>query len=137
MTPYDNPSYIMMLEEVKALILPTILERINPEDLKLTGLEKDDYADIVYTQIMALGYNEGDINASVNDLLPTRNPFIYPGPDELEAVNMAMHLVIVSEDFKHQVWSFQQFHKLTQEYKPYKEVMLGVKRQLLAAQLGF
>lgn len=137
MEQYENPSYESMLKEVEALILPTVVERINPGDVKALGLRKEDLADIVYTQIMALGYNNCDVNASLNDLMPTRNLIVYPGPADLEAANMAMHLVMVLEDYKHQVWSFQQFHKLTQERKSYKEVMIGVKKQLLAAQLGF
>jgi hypothetical protein len=130
-------SYEAILKEVKELIFPTLVGRINPGDVKATGLRREELAEIVYSQIMALGYNESDINAAVNDLMPTRNPIIYPGPTEADAVNMAIHLVMVTEDYKHQVWSFQQFHNLTQALKPHKEVIIAVKKQLLAAELGF
>ncbi len=127
-------SYEKLLLEVKELIMPTIINRINPDDIEATGLTREILAEDVYSKIMALGYNQCDINAALNDLMPTRNYLLYPGEDELEAVNMAMHLSIALEDYKHQIWAFQAFHNLTQELKPYKEVIITVKKHLLATQ---
>jgi len=132
---YDQVySYQKLLQEVKDLILPTIIDRINPDDCKFTGMSKFALAEDVYSKIMALGYNNGDINAALNDLMPTRNLLLYPGPDELEAANMSIHLVIALEDYKHQIFAFQAFHKLTQELKPHKEVIVAVKKHLFALQ---
>ena len=129
-------SYETILVEVKELILPTVIERINPGDIEATGLTRMELAEHVYSLIMSLGYNEEDVNAAVNDLMPTRNPIIYPGPDETEAINMAIHLVMVLEDYKHQVWAFQGFHKNTKNLMPHKQVIIEVKKQLLATQFG-
>jgi len=138
MTPtyhYDQVySYEKISQEVKDLIMPTIIERINPDDCKFTGLAKFALAEDVYSKIMALGYNDRDVNAALNDLMPTRNPILYPGTDELEAANMSLHLVIALEDYKHQIYAFQAFHKLTQELKPHKEVIIAVEKHLFALQ---
>jgi hypothetical protein len=130
--------YEKALAEVKELTIPTILPSINKNDLISIGLTGEAYADIVYTHIIALGYNEGDLKAAFDDLFPTRNSLFYPETDESEAAaKMFLNLSIIAEDYKHQVWAFQDFHKNTQALKPYKEVIVEVKKQLLAAELGF
>lgn len=129
---YDQVySYEKILEEVKELLLPTILDSIPSEEVAKTNLRKEDLAEIIYSQIMALGYNNQDINSSLNDLMPTRNPFVYTGPAETDAVNMAIHLSIICNDYSHQVRAFQSFHKMTQELKSHDEVMRNVKLQIL------
>lgn len=138
MYQYDQIySYEKLQQEIKELIIPTIIEKVNPQDAKSTGLSKTALASLIYSQIMALGYNDEDVNATVNDLMPSRNPIIYPGPDETDAVNMALHLVMILEDYKHQIWAFKSFHKLTQELRPQKEIIIEVKKHLLATQFGF
>jgi hypothetical protein len=130
-------SYEKILQEVKELILPTIAEMANLEDLKLSGLNKIEFADIIYTHVMALGYNLGNLNAAFNDIFPTRNFIMYPEIDETVAAGkMVYNLEAISKDFKHQVWAFEGFHKNTKLLKPYKEVIIHVKRQLLATQFG-
>jgi hypothetical protein len=130
--------YEKALAEVKELIIASILPCINQDDLEASGLTSEAYADIVYTHIMALGYNEGDLKAAFDDLFPTRNPVFYWEPDESDAAaKMVLNLSIISEDYKHQVWAFQGFHKNTQALRSYKEVVIEVKKQLLAADLGF
>jgi len=134
---YDQVySYESIFKEVKELILPTLIERINPADIEASGLNQIQFSEYIYNLIMALGYNELDVNAAVNDLMPTRNPFIYPGPVETDVVNMAIHLCKVIEDYKHQVWAFQGFHKNTQNLMAHKQVIIEVKKQLLATQFG-
>lgn len=129
---YDQVySYEKILKEVKELILPTIVQRINPKDIEATKLSREHLADFVYSQIMALGYNEGDINASVTDLMPTRNPIIYYDSEEMDAVNMAIHLSIASEDYADQIRAFSVFHKMTKELKPHNEIIRSVKMQLI------
>ena len=129
---YDQVySYEKILGEVKELLLPTILDSIPPKDVAKTNLRKEDLAEIIYTQIMALGYNNQDINFSLNDLMPTRNPFIYTGPEETDAVNMAIHLSIICNDYSHQVRAFQAFHKMTRELKSHDEIIRNVKLQIL------
>ena len=138
MYKYDQIySYEKILIEVRDLILPMIVQSIDPDDISTPGLDRNDLAEIIYTQIMALGYNDYDLNAALNDLFPTRNPYIYPGPDGEDAVNMALHLSVVSKEYKHQIRAFNVFHKLTQELRPHDEVILQVRKHLLAAQLGF
>lgn len=132
---YDQVySYEKILQEIKDLIIPTIISRINSGDIKNTGLSKFALAEDIYSKVMALGYNDRNINAALNDLMPTRNPILYPGPDEIEVANMSMHLVIALEDYKHQIFAFKTFHNLTLELKPYKEVITTVKKHLFALQ---
>jgi hypothetical protein len=126
-------SYEKILEEVKELILPTIIDNISPTDVAKMGLSKEALSEVVYTQIMALGYNDGDVNASLDDLMPTRSPIIYPGTEEIEAVNMAIHLSIICQDYSHQVRAFKVFHKMTEELKPQKEIIRAVKLNIVLA----
>lgn len=127
--------YEKILQEVRELIIPTIAEIVNPEDLKITGLSNDDYADIIYSHIMALGYNNGDLKAAFDDIFPDRNFVMYPETDETDAAGkMILTLAAISKDFKHQVWAFQCFHKNTQELMSHKQVIIEVKKQLLATQ---
>ena len=136
---YDQVySYEKILREVKELILPTIADMVNLEDLKFTGLSKNDFANIIYTHVMALGYNEGDLKAAFNDIFPTRNFILYPEKDESDAAGkMILNLAAISKDYKHQVWAFQEFHKNTKELMPHKQVIIEIKKQLLAIQFGF
>jgi hypothetical protein len=130
-------SYEKILEEVKALILPTIEEMANPEDLQYTGLTKNAYAEIIYTHVMALGYNEGDLNSSLNDIFASRNPILYPEiNDQDAAAKMFINLAGIMDEYKHQVWAFQEFHKNTKNLMPHKQVIIEVKKQLLATQFG-
>ena len=124
-------SYEKILEEVKELLLPTIIDRINPDDVSKTHLRKEDLAEIIYCEIMALGFNSKDINAAVNELMPTRNPFIYKGPDETDAASMAMHLVIISNEYFHQLEAFEMFHQMTKELRPRDEVIRKLKMRIL------
>lgn len=128
---FQHYEYETILHEVKELLLPTIIDRIIPKDLVAVNLDRNILADIIYSQIMALGFNNRDINAALNDLMPTRNPLIYPGSDETDAVNMAIHLAIIDEDYSDQVKAFQVFHQMTKELRPRDEVIRNVKRQVL------
>jgi len=133
---YDQVySYEKILQEVKELILPTIEEMAFEEDLVNTGLSKTAYADIIYTHIMALGYNEGDLRAAFDDIFQARNMIMYPETNEQDAAGkMIINLAAISKEYKHQYWAFENFHKDTQALKPHKEVIINVKRQLLATQ---
>jgi hypothetical protein len=124
-------SYNELLNEVKNLILPTIIDRVNPEDVIATGLSKVDIANIIYSQIMSLGYNDGDINASINDLMPTRNPIIYNKSEIQDAMDMALHLNFILEDYKFQYWAFKSFHENTQAGMNDKNVLIEVEKFLL------
>ena len=79
---------------------------------------------------MALGYNSQDINSSVNDLLPTRNPFVYTGSEETDAIKMATHLCVICKEFASQIRAFQTFHQMTQNLKSHDEVIKTVKMTL-------
>jgi hypothetical protein len=117
--------------KVKSMILPTIENQIHPDDARQFGLRKIDLAEIAFTQIMALAYNKGDINSAVNDLLPTRNPFVYPGNDMEEAANLSLHLAQITEDFKFQYWAFLNYVRMSNEGKDEKDILLEVKKALL------
>ena len=129
--------YETILQEVRELILPTIIEMIHPDDLNSIKISSREYADAIYTHIMAQGYNEGNLKAAFDDIFPSRNPVLYPESDEMDAAGrMFINLAAIAKDFKHQVWAFQGFHKDTQQLKPHKEIILSMKRQLLATQFG-
>ena len=129
---YQNTA-AKILEEVKELILPTVIDMSEPADVQHAGLSIEAYADVLYTHIMALGYNNGDIRAAMADIFPERNPMFYPQQDELDAAgHMLLTLTNIQKVFKHQVWAFQGFHQETQALKPHKKVITEVKKSLLA-----
>ncbi|MGP8215565.1 MAG: hypothetical protein ACLQQ4_08380 [Bacteroidia bacterium] len=119
-------SYEKIMQEVKELIIPTFVDRINKVDTEITGLEKWALADVIYSSIMALGYNDEDINASLNDLMPTRNQLIYRGPENSDAVSMSFHLCVICKELTYQVNAFSNFHKMTQALKPHDEIIDAV-----------
>jgi len=124
--------YPKIIQEVRDLIVPTIIEMANPEDFEGSGLSEKDYADIIYTHVMALGYNNGDVKAAHNDIFASRNAFFYPETNETDATaKMLFNLLSIQKVFKHQVWAFQGFHQDTQLLKPHDEVIREVKKQLL------
>ena len=123
-------SYKNILQEVKDLILPTITKMVNYEDAKDLGLRKEDLANIYYTHIMALAYNDEDINAALNDLMPSRNSIMYPGSEDEDAANMMINLTIICENFERQIRAFRVFNHLTKELKPHQEVIWHVEMQL-------
>ena len=129
--------YETFLKEVKDLIFPTIIEMINLDDVKNTQLSKEAYAEVIYTHIMALGYNEGNLQAAFNDIFSSRNFVFYPETDESDAAaKMLINLAGIEKEYKHQVWAFQSFHKGTQQLRSHKEVLIEVKKHLLAIQMG-
>lgn len=128
--PYDK-----LLQEVKELLLPTITEMVNPLDAKKLNWRKEDVAEIIYTQVMALAYNDENINASLIDLMPIRNQFLYPEPEETAAVNMAIHLCIICKDYSHQLRAFKVFHQMTKELKSRNEIIREVEIHLLPLTL--
>jgi hypothetical protein len=80
------------------------------------NMSKEAYARVLFSRGMALGYNDGDIQKALDDLMPTRNPFIYPGDSELEDKEMMLvDLEIAAHDFKCQVAAFNTFHRKTKE----------------------
>lgn len=136
---YDQVySYEAILKEVKKLIMPTLEEMANPDDLINLGINANAYAEIIYTHIMALGYNNGDLQAAFNDIFSERNFILYPEIDEQDAAGkMILNLAAIKNEYKHQFWAFENFHIDTQALKPHKEVIIEVKKQLFATQFGF
>ena len=131
--PY-NPVYLYeaILKEVKDLILPTILRKITFSNvyIVLDILSKEEYAEFIYNQIMVLGYYRQDIHKSVEHLMPGRNRIIYQGHEEADYANMAFLLDGIAEDFELQVNAFKVFYQMTQDLKPYNEVIKNFKKQI-------
>lgn len=74
------------------------------DDVENTRLRKEDYAEVIYTHIMTLGYNEGNLQAALNDIFPSRNPVFYPESDESDAAfKMLINLAGIEKEYKHQV----------------------------------
>ena len=128
--PYNQVySYEAILKELKELLLPGILKEINPVCTALIVLgilSKEDYAELIYEEIMALGYNDQDIKASVGYLMATRNPIIFQGPEKTEDTNLAFHLCGVTEDYPLQINAFEVFQKMTKDLRPHDEIIQNI-----------
>ena len=122
----------ILLKEIKDIIYPTILEKIKIDNITKPGLSENCLADIIYSQIMSLGYNNQDINLAVVDLLPNRNSTIYNSSEEIDAINMAIDLSVICKSFTPQIRAFIAFHKMTKDLIPQKEIIRNVKMLMLS-----
>ena len=125
-----------MLKKVKDEIFPTIVDMVNPEIEKDLGINKEAYAEIVYTHIMALRYNNGDINSAINDLMPYRSPIIYHWTEEEDAINMMNNLIMIMKDYQFQYWAFKGFHENIKNKMPFDKAIIEVQKALLPLQMG-
>lgn len=116
--------------QIKELIIPTIIESLEISPIHDEMLD-DAMAEIIFTHLLSLAYNDEDINATVSDLMPFRNPFIYNGTDEDDAVKMSMILIAFQKDFQFQYMAIKKAMNDLKEDLPEKEVLLNVKSLLL------
>jgi hypothetical protein len=70
-------NYEEALAEVKALIIPTLIEQQDPGEHMNYNMSKEAHSEVLFSRVMALGSNDGDIQKALDDLMPTRNPFIH------------------------------------------------------------
>lgn len=124
-----------MEKEVKNQIFPTIIEMINPE-VENCGITIDAYAEIIYSHIMALGYNKGDINSAVSDLMPFRNPIFYQSTEEEDAITMVNNFSMVMEDFRFQYRAFRVFYENFQNEMPFDKNLIEVQKVLFPLRMG-
>jgi hypothetical protein len=121
-----------LLMRIRDLIFPSLLKKVRPGDMEHFKMDAATLAEITYTQIMALGYNYGDINRALADLLPSRNLVVYPLSAQEEAANMAMHLSIVCRDYKRELSAFQTYHEMRLVHTPHSEILEAVSEALSA-----
>lgn len=121
-----------LLPKIKEIVLPTIVESLQLSPI-IDEIPDDVMSKDIFIHLLGLAYNDEDINATLNDLMPNRNPFIYTGTDQDNAFKMAMLLVAYTEDFKFQLMAIKGAMKNALEELPEREVLLNVKMLLFHA----
>jgi hypothetical protein len=118
--------------QIKELVIPTIIESLERSPIN-DEMPDDAMSEVIFSHLLALAYNDEDINATLSDLMPFRNPFVYNGSDEDDAVKMSMILVAFLEDFKFQYMAIKGAMNNLVDGEPEKEVIINVKKLLFHA----
>tara|TARA_B100000683_G_scaffold198090_1_gene191238 strand:+ start:56 stop:439 length:384 start_codon:yes stop_codon:yes gene_type:complete len=116
--------------QIKELVIPTIIESLEISPIH-DEMPDNAMAEIIFTHLLALASNDEDINATVTDLMPFRNPFIYNGSDEDDAAKMSMILLAFQKDFQFQFMAIKGAMEDIDEGLSEKELILNVKKLLL------
>lgn len=121
--------YNTMLQKVKELITEK-LDLIVPNDAHITKgkLSKDFYLDAIYTDIMALGYNFGDVNNATKDIYELQST-VYGETNEFYNSTL-IRVTETAKQYPQLVNVFSVFHKLSQNSVPFDEVIDNVKIEL-------
>jgi len=121
--------YNQLLEEIKNLILPKLKEVVhqaaydaNPE------IPEVFYRDMIYTDIMALGYNFNDSKLAVDDIYELQS--IMNGESDELYQNIQQRIAETKTIYPSFVSVFSLFHKQSQNRVPFDEVIANVKSEL-------
>jgi hypothetical protein len=122
-------NYDQILGEIKKSIIEK-LAQIVPEAAYLANpnLTKHTYLDSIYTDIMALGYNFGDIKKAVDDIYEMQSPLFGEGEEMYRTIQS--RFVETASLYSFFVLIFSHFHKETQAGKDYEEVLAYIKLAL-------
>jgi hypothetical protein len=103
-------NYQEMLDAVKELYIAHLRKRVPLAAYNANPLiSGHTYLDVIYTDIMALGYNNGDIAKAVDDILPMNLAFFINPKNKTKKMTVAE----VSESarlYADEIHVFHQFH---------------------------
>jgi hypothetical protein len=111
--------YQSALEDLKAIILPTVIESTKVE-ASANNVLAQFWAEHYYTLIMALGYNYGDAQKAIEDILeqPTveTNMLLENIKTEVQYVRVLQSRIeFINKALPNCVKAFSQFHRLSQD----------------------
>lgn len=127
MTTYDQ-----ILTDVKKLFLPTIIKKFEPEIFRALGnFPVEEYAEIWFDHIVALGNNHLDYDQATEEYFPNRHPFLYNmGNQEYQEKQMVQNMVGVSRKYPYQVKAFQLLHQIDPKERPFEDILFDMKEIL-------
>jgi hypothetical protein len=121
--------YNEALKQVRELFLYR-LAKVVKDDAYLANpkLPKEVYLDALYTDIMALGYNFGDLDKAAEDSYEMKSA-LWGKNYELKSQNR-MGVKETQRLYPKEINIFSNFHKLTQDGVGFKEAIATVKNLL-------
>ena len=124
--------YNEILSEIKILFIEKLEKIVNDEAYKANLLlSKQSYLDTLYSDIMALGYNFGDIKKATEDIYEMQSA-LFGDSKELHK-NIQLRVEETNRLYPALVNSFSKFHKETQEGEDFEKVLDEIKLDLLKA----
>ncbi|MES2851939.1 MAG: hypothetical protein V4698_03435 [Bacteroidota bacterium] len=121
--------YNQLLEEIKNLFLPQLKAVVHQAVYDANpDMPEVFYRDMIYTDIMALGYNFNDSKKAVDDIYELQS-MLHGESDELYQ-NIQQRISETKAIYPFFVNVFSLFHKQSQDGLPFNEVIQNVKIEL-------
>ena len=92
------------------------------------SLTKSAYIEVVYTEIMALGYNFGNIQKAVDDIYEVKS--ILQGESKKLRVEILKGIIETSKIYANEVNIFSQFHRSYQQGTDYNVLVEELNKKL-------
>ena len=122
-------NYNQALEGIKESIIEKLALVVSDEAyLANPNLPKRTYLNTIYTDIMALGYNFGDLKLAAGDIYEMQSPLFGEGKEFFKIIQMRVGETASHYPFFVEV--FSDFHRKTQAGVDYEEVLDDVKLAL-------
>lgn len=123
--------YNEFLEEIKTIIMAK-LKDIVPEDAYDANpmLSKDLYLDVIYSDIMALGYNFGDIKKAADDIFECKSWAVHP--DKLESFyeGIVRDIRETAANYPSLVEAFSKSHRAKKSGTGFAKIIADVETDL-------
>jgi hypothetical protein len=126
------PTYHETISGLKKLFLPGIIKKFDPEVFDALGdFPIEEYAEIWFEHIVALGNNHLDYDKATDEYFPNRHPFLYNlGNDEYQEKQMLRNMVGVNEKYPNHVKAFLLLHEIVPKERPFEDILVDMKKIL-------
>jgi len=123
--------YFKFLDEQKELFLEHLIKTIPSEAYENSPLiTQRDYVDAVYTDIMALGYNFGDINKAADDKMEMSSDLSFLGANKSSMGTVRNEIQETANLYPELVKIFSQAHLNYQSGKTAEATLTFIKEKL-------
>ena len=121
--------YNEILEEIKALFIEKLEKIVETEAYEANPLlSKHTYLNTLYTDIMALGYNFGDLKKATDDIYEMQAALHDESQEFYRFIEMRVEETAAL--YPGLVIIFSEFHTATQAGKAFERVLIDVKSAL-------
>jgi len=124
--------YNEILAEVKQSFIEKLKKIVTEETYEANSLSKEDgfmrgvYLETIYTDIMALGYNFGDLKKAIDDIYE-----IQGGDNDIEFYKeLRMRVEETARQYSDLIPIFSNFHKETQAGEDFEKVLKDIRLAL-------
>lgn len=121
--------YNELIQKVKGLFMERLQKIVNDDAYKANfQLTKNAYLDVLYSEIMALGYNFGDVDKATNDIYEIQS--ILNGESQELRTNIKNGVIETSTIYPLEVSIFSDFHKSYQSNTSENELIENLIEKL-------